>query len=48
MWRALQSIVVLGLLYLLGTGALRGLRDGKIRQRGGMLIKRRERRSYSG
>lgn len=43
MWRALQLIVVLALLYLLGTGALRGLRDGKIRVRGGMLVKRRER-----
>lgn len=43
MWRALQLIVVLALLYLLGTSALRGLRDGKIRLRGGMLIKRRER-----
>ena len=43
MWRALQSIVALGLLYLLGTGAFRGLRHGKIRLRGGMLIKRHER-----
>jgi len=43
MWRALQLVVVLALLYLLGIGALRGLRDGKIRLRGGMLINRRER-----
>jgi|KBSMisStandDraft_5_1062788.scaffolds.fasta_scaffold578878_2 hypothetical protein len=43
MWRALQLIVVLALLYALGTGALRGLRNGKIRLRGGMIVTRHAR-----
>jgi len=43
MWRALQLIVVLALLYFLGSGALRELREGKIRLRGGMIVTRRAR-----
>ena len=43
MWRTLQLIVVLALLYFLGNGALQGLRNGKIRLRGGMTVTRHAR-----